>query len=171
MDISKPARLFQQNRFGFISWGITGLLVAGLLGFALWWTQFGANSPATRPEPTAAPEEGQPSVQLPSAMNPVNSGPGIGRALQLKTDASASTTLKPISYKVVRGDSLFGIAQQYNLKPESILYSNQATLNDNPTLLSPGMVLNIPPEDGLLYTWERDDTIESVADKFKSDLN
>jgi murein DD-endopeptidase MepM/ murein hydrolase activator NlpD len=71
----------------------------------------------------------------------------------------------------MQGDSVFAIAKQFNIKPESVLYSNEATLNDNPSNLTPGMELTIPPVDGLTYTWKADDTLEKVADQFKGDLN
>ncbi len=69
------------------------------------------------------------------------------------------------------GDSLFAIAKQYNIKPETILYSNKASLNDNPENLKPGMTLTIPPVDGILYTWQTGDTLQKVADKFKAKVD
>ncbi|HTP01189.1 MAG TPA: M23 family metallopeptidase [Anaerolineales bacterium] len=170
MDINKPVKYVETHRFHFISWGATAVLVAVLLGAALWWTQRGTVSAAMRPEPTAAASQ-QPTVALPASAGNAGSAVGIGRALQLKTSISASLKMQPVDYKVERGDSLFGIAKQYNVKPESILYSNEATLNDNPANLTPGMTLTIPPEDGLLYTWQEGDTIEKIANEFKSDLN
>jgi murein DD-endopeptidase MepM/ murein hydrolase activator NlpD len=95
----------------------------------------------------------------------------IGRELALKTDVSSQSDGKPIAYRVMQGDSVFAIAKQFNIKPESILYSNQATLNDNPSNLTPGMHLTIPPVDGLTYTWKEGDTLDQVADEFKADLN
>ena len=170
MDINRPIKFIEDHRFSVLSWGATGLLVVVLLGFALWWTQHGSASAATQPQPTAVPNQA-PSVGLPSSPNILGSAIGIGRALQLKTSVSVSAKLAPVTYKVTRGDSIFGIAKQYNIKPESILYSNESTLNDNPSNLTPGMTLTIPPEDGLLYTWQDGDTIQKVADEFKSDLN
>ena len=170
MDINTPIKYFEDHRFSFVSWGATGLLVVALLGSALWWTQRGSGSAAARPEPTVASND-QPTVPLPASLNNPGSAVGIGRALQLKTSISASSKLQPITYKVERGDSIFAIAKQYDIKPESILYSNEGTLNDNPALLSPGMVLTIPPVDGLTYTWKDGDTVEKVADEFKADLN
>ncbi len=170
MDISKPIQFLEHHRFSFVSWSATGLLVVALLGSTLWWKQYGSGSPATRLEPTAAPSENA-AVPLPASTGGPGSAPGIGRALQLKTSVSADAKIKPITYKVVRGDSLFGIAKQYSIKAESILYSNEATLNDNPANLTPGMVLTLPPVDGLLYTWQDGDTIEKVTDEFKGDLN
>jgi murein DD-endopeptidase MepM/ murein hydrolase activator NlpD len=171
MDIRKLVKFIEDHRFTIMSWSATGLIVAALLGTTLWWTNYGLASPALRPEPTAAPNQGQPTVSLPTAVNIGTNAQGIGRALQLKTSASTQKQLKPVDYKVVRGDSVFGIAKQYNIKPESVLFSNESTLNDNPSNLTPGMVLTIPPEDGLLYTWQQGDTLQAVADKFKADLN
>ena len=166
MDIHKPLEFVEQHRFSFVSWGATGLLVVALLGSALWWTQFGSASSLKHPDPTAAPQD-KPTVALPSGVDHLQSGPGIGRALDLKTSVSGQADLKPITYKVQVGDSVFAIAKQFSIKPESILYSNEATLNDNPANLSPGMKLEIPPVDGLLYTWQKDDTIDAIATKFK----
>lgn len=70
-------------------------------------------------------------------------------------------------YTVVKGDSVFEIAAQFNLKPESVLWANYDQLNDNPDLIALGMKLNIPPVDGVLYTWKEGDTLESVASTFK----
>ena len=169
MDINRPIKYLEDHRFSVVSWSATGLLVLALLGSTVWWKQYGS-SPAMRPEPTAAPNQQQ-AVSLPSSLGSLISAQSIGRALQLKTSISGKADLKPITYKVERGDSVFGIAKQYNIKPESILYSNESTLNDNPSNLTPGMVLTIPPTDGLLYTWQDGDTIQKVADEFKADLN
>src|SRR5512135_352239 len=170
MDISRPLKFFENHRFSVVSWSATGLLVVALLGSTVWWKQNGSSPSSQQPEPTAAPNQQQ-AVALPSTLGSLISAPSIGRALQLKTSITGQGSLQPITYKVERGDSVFGIAKQYNIKPESILYSNESTLNDNPTNLTPGMVLTIPPVDGLLYTWQKDDTIQKVADEFKADLN
>ena len=71
------------------------------------------------------------------------------------------------TYTVDKGDSVFGIASQFKIKPESVLWANYSQLNDNPDVISLGMVLNIPPVDGVLYTWKEGDTLESVAGQFK----
>ncbi len=171
MDIRKATTFLEDHRLSFVSWGATILLVAALLGSALWWMQYGPATTPNHPQPTAAPSE-KPSVGLPASNVSLSTAlGGIGRALDLKTDLKTKTSLEPVTYKVQVGDSIFGIAKQYNIKPESILYSNEATLNDNPTLLSPGMTLIIPPVDGLLYTWKQGDTLQKVADEFNADLN
>jgi len=71
-----------------------------------------------------------------------------------------------ISYTVQAGDTMFGIALQFNLQPESILWANP-DLKDNPDLLSVGMDIAIPPVDGVLHTVQVSDTLESIAQKYK----
>jgi murein DD-endopeptidase MepM/ murein hydrolase activator NlpD len=72
-----------------------------------------------------------------------------------------------ITYTVQAGDTLFGIAGQFGLRPESILWANYDTLEDNPHLLRPGMDLAIPPVNGIVYTVAEGDTVESIAEKYK----
>ena len=72
-----------------------------------------------------------------------------------------------ITYTVQAGDTLFGIAGQFGLRPESVLWANYDALQDNPHLLQPGMDLAIPPVNGIVYTVEAGDTVESIAEKYK----
>ena len=71
-----------------------------------------------------------------------------------------------VEYTVSPGDSVFGIAQKYGLKPETVLWSNYSVLKDNPHALSAGMVLKIPPTDGVYYQWKESDALESVAAEY-----
>ncbi len=72
-----------------------------------------------------------------------------------------------ITYTVQAGDTLFGIANQFGLRPESILWANYDALQDNPHLLTPGMDLAIPPVNGIVYTVQAGDTVDSIAEKYK----
>jgi len=71
-----------------------------------------------------------------------------------------------ISYTIQAGDTMFGIAQQFNLQPESILWANPE-LKDNPDLLSVGMDIAVPPVDGVLHIVQKGDTLDSLAKKYK----
>ncbi len=73
-----------------------------------------------------------------------------------------------LKYTVQAGDTLFGIAALYGLTPETLLWANFDALQDNPHLLKPGMELNIPPVNGIVYTVESGDTVESIAAKYKA---
>lgn len=167
-DIKKLIDSVKANRFNVIAWAVTALLVAALLGSVLWWTEVGAAPHAARLEPSAALNQGQPSVNLPPQVNNPALNPSIERQLELKTNMPDRPRFTPVTYRVSRGDAMFSIAKQYNIKPESILYSNKDVLNDNPENLTPGMQLTIPPVDGVLYKWQEGDTLQKVADEFKA---
>ena len=74
-----------------------------------------------------------------------------------------------ITHPVEMGDSVFSVAKQYDITPETLLWANYDLLNDNPDLLSLGMELNIPPVDGVYYQWQSGDTVESVANEYEAD--
>lgn len=71
-----------------------------------------------------------------------------------------------ITYTVRPGDTLFGIALMYNLAPETVLWAN-SELKDNPDMLNVGMVLNIPPVDGVVHVVQEGDTLEAIAARYK----
>ncbi|MCB9460839.1 MAG: M23 family metallopeptidase [Anaerolineaceae bacterium] len=69
-----------------------------------------------------------------------------------------------IDYTVVQGDTVFDIAQRYNLAEESIAWCNgKLTFN-----IRPGDVLRIPPMDGACYRvlGTRNQTVADVADEY-----
>lgn len=68
-----------------------------------------------------------------------------------------------VTYTVASGDTLFGIAGDYGVSPESILWSNYKTLRDNPDLLSVGQELLIPPANGVIVPVEAGDTVAAIA--------
>ena len=95
----------------------------------------------------------------------------ITRLAALHTNIPTRPRQDVITYVVDIGDSIFGIAQSYNIEPETILWSNYEQLNDDPDMLSPGMELNIPPINGVYYQWQEGDTFETVAAEFKADAS
>lgn len=68
-----------------------------------------------------------------------------------------------MTYTVQSGDTLFGIAQRFNLQPETILWGNYFTLKDDPHLLRPAQVLNILPVDGTSHFVTEGNTVEQIA--------
>jgi hypothetical protein len=95
--------------------------------------------------------------------------PAITRAAKLYTVIPERENTKALTYLVAANDSMFGLAADFDLEPESILWSNYDTLQDNPHSLTPGMELIIPPVDGIYYQWEVGDDVDSVAAKFKTE--
>jgi murein DD-endopeptidase MepM/ murein hydrolase activator NlpD len=83
---------------------------------------------------------------------------------------NASEVLRPRelqNYTVISGDTLFGIALKFGLRPETVLWSNYTTLKDNPDMISIGQQLIIPPQDGLIIAAEQGDTIDGIARRFE----
>ncbi len=71
-----------------------------------------------------------------------------------------------VEYTIASGDSLFRIAEDYDIKPETILYANYDVLNDDPHMISVGEQLKIPPVDGILYEWQQYDNLDEVASRY-----
>jgi hypothetical protein len=93
--------------------------------------------------------------------------PAITRAAKLFTIIPERENAEVFTHLVAANDSMFGLAEQFGLEPESILWSNYDTLQDNPHSLTPGMELIIPPVDGIYYQWEVGDDFDSVGAKFQ----
>jgi murein DD-endopeptidase MepM/ murein hydrolase activator NlpD len=70
------------------------------------------------------------------------------------------------TYTVQEGDTIFGISEKFGLEPETILWGNYNTLQDNPHALQPGQELNILPVNGTYYEWQDGDGLNGVASFF-----
>jgi murein DD-endopeptidase MepM/ murein hydrolase activator NlpD len=91
---------------------------------------------------------------------------GVPRFARMHTDVPSRPREEIATYLVKEGDSLFGIAGKFGLEPETILWSNQLVLADNPHSLRPGQELNILPVDGAYYRWSAGDGLNGVANFF-----
>ena len=95
----------------------------------------------------------------------------------VKRDARADTILptgyrqEPVAYTVATGDSIFGIAEEFELEPETVLWANYDVLNDDPHMISVGQTLVIPPVNGILYEWQEGDTLENIAQKYYANVD
>lgn len=118
--------------------------------------------------PTVAVDEIPASAPLPyfSVDPSVNA---ISREIDTHTIIPTRLRTSVLEYTVTTGDAIFGVANKYNISPETVLWANYDQLNDNPDMISIGMNLIIPPVDGVYYQWKEGDTIESVANTFDAD--
>jgi len=117
------------------------------------------------PLPTATPMSeisGLPS--LTSASSTQNHG--ISRNTSLHTSIPTRSRVDVINYTVELGDSVFGIADQFGIKPETILWANSGTLQDNPHRLQVDQDLNIMPVDGTYHKWSAGESIIKVAEYY-----
>jgi LysM repeat protein len=74
-----------------------------------------------------------------------------------------------VTYTVQANDTPITVAEQFNLKPETILWCN-ADLDKNPELLQVGWVLYIPPVDGACHVIQEGDTLEGIAEKYTAQV-
>ncbi|MFQ5577047.1 MAG: peptidoglycan DD-metalloendopeptidase family protein [Anaerolineae bacterium] len=70
------------------------------------------------------------------------------------------------AYKVQPGDTIYAIAAQFSLAPETVLWANPS-LEDNPDLLLVGQQITILPVDGVYHQVGSADTLEEIAATFK----
>lgn len=161
---------------GWLYW-LAWLLALGLVGLVIFlgWQRFRSaqNLPSllddAAPRPTiVALQPASETAQLPEFhLGKLQSS--VHRQALFDTDISNSPRSNIVEYEVSLGDSVFAIAAQYGIQPETVLWSNYDVLKDDPHSLSSGMVLKIPPIDGVYYQWQEGDTFESVAAEFKVD--
>lgn len=160
----RPKR--RTDRFALVSWALTIVIVAALLGGTLYYKS--TLPPVTvtvAAEATPDSGTGQPQVGVPAVGSAGGGFFAILRDLQLKTNIPERPRYDSVLYRVSRGDAMYNIAETYKIKSETILYVNEV-LEDNPHNLRPGMELVIPPVDGLYYQWKEGDTFEVVAEEF-----
>ena len=168
----KILEFLKRHRFSIISWFITILIVTGIVAGGFWY-QGTATAAAFVPEPTAEPEKnpGMNSPEVPLPVPGVDSGSAsdfkaISRSIQLKTNIPERPRYHIDQYTVARGDSVFAISENFKIEPETLLWANYDSLQDDPHNLKPGVTLTIPPTDGIYYQWKDGDTLESVAAEY-----
>lgn len=102
-----------------------------------------------------SPESGL--SDLPAAM-------GMAGSLNEEKTYLAPRPLGLNPYKVAKGDTVGDIAKRFGLTQDTILSVNGIR---NSRLIQIGQVLSIPNQDGILYVVRKDDTLESLAEKYE----
>jgi murein DD-endopeptidase MepM/ murein hydrolase activator NlpD len=94
----------------------------------------------------------------------------IARHMQLHTVIPERPRIEIIKDQVQKGDTLFGIADKFGLKPETILWGNWYTLGGDPHTLRPGQELDILPVNGALHVWSKGEGLNAVAEFYRVDV-
>jgi murein DD-endopeptidase MepM/ murein hydrolase activator NlpD len=94
---------------------------------------------------------------------------GIQRVALIHTSIPTRARVDVLVYTVELGDSLFGIAETFGLKPETILWGNFDTLADNPHTIQPDQKLNILPVNGTYHQWREGESLSKVAEYYGVD--
>jgi murein DD-endopeptidase MepM/ murein hydrolase activator NlpD len=125
--------------------------------------------PEVDPEPTELIVTEPGKAEMPTYQKSIKVVDAVYRLSNLETIIPNRPRQEVQIYTVELGDSVFGIASFYRIKPETVLWSNYDSLKDNPHAITVGMELKVPPVDGVYYQWQDGDTFESVAAEFETD--
>ncbi|OQY21034.1 MAG: hypothetical protein DRJ03_15550 [Chloroflexi bacterium] len=71
------------------------------------------------------------------------------------------------AYVVQAGDTIYDIAAQFGLSPDTIVWSNREGINDAPWLIQPGLELFILPVDGVYHTALAGESVASIAGAYE----
>jgi murein DD-endopeptidase MepM/ murein hydrolase activator NlpD len=133
-------------------------------------------TPTVMPSPTTTatprPPLPTPNVQtLESlAQMPIlaQGGALLTRELEPFTVFPARPRHEVITYAVQSGDTLWSIAEKFNIKMDSLFWANRVALPDV-HMVHVGLELNILPVDGVYHTANGEETIQEIADRFSVD--
>ena len=144
----------------------TTVLSILLLGTVIWLLRFFYAQAPTTGETVNALESG-PTASVPNIddITPpaqISFG-GIPRLADVHTTIPSRPRQEVIKYTVVEGDSVFGIAEKFGLKPETVLWGNYYILLDDPHALQPDQELNILPVDGTYHEWQVGEGLNGIS--------
>jgi murein DD-endopeptidase MepM/ murein hydrolase activator NlpD len=72
------------------------------------------------------------------------------------------------NYSIQKNDFIGNLAEKFGLNDDTIMSLNGIK---NARLIQIGQVLRIPNQDGVLYTIKKGDTLDAIAEKYKSDAD
>ncbi len=107
--------------------------------------------------------------------------PWSDQSLRLRTGAVSSEAPEPsplaestqvayLTHEVLPGESLYGIAEQYGIEPQYLLWNN-SELTTNPDLLYIGATVLVPGVNGIVYDVRLGDTIIAIAATYAIDAD
>lgn len=143
------------------------ILSIALIGAVIWLTRsFFAQTPVEAGANAAAAEPTVIVGGIESASQEVDSYGGVPRLAQVHTTIPSRPREEVVKYTVLKGDTIFGIAEKFGLEPQTILWGNYYTLLDNPHSLQPDQELNILPVNGTYHEWQDGEGLNGVAEYY-----
>jgi murein DD-endopeptidase MepM/ murein hydrolase activator NlpD len=144
----------------------TTLLSILLLGTVIWLVRLFYAQSADNAEVANALQAGPTAAVAPleemASLGEISYG-GIPRLAQVHTIIPSRPRQDVIKYTVVEGDTIFGIAEKFGLKAETVLWGNYYVLLDDPHALQPGQELNILPVDGTYHEWQAGEGLNGIS--------
>jgi hypothetical protein len=154
-----------------IMWGVVIAMLALAVFLFVRRTSAAAPDPNLNAAGPARPAAATQTPVGPTAALPEWAPAGLNTVERIALPHTSIPERPPVDgqlHPIETGDSVFGLAETYKLKPETVLWANYGILRDNPDFLAIGQVLNIPATDGVLYKWKEGDTLAAVAGQFKA---
>ena len=117
---------------------------------------------------TSPPSEAAPPPTLPpsTVRSLAPESDVVARLPVLHTTFPERPRVGVTTYVVRQGDTLYDIAAQFDLAPETIVWSNREGLMDAPWLIQPGVELFILPVDGVYHTVRAGETLANIAAEY-----
>jgi len=102
---------------------------------------------------------------------PARGWPALGGTiLGLEANPETQISVKPrdsiVSYTVLSGDTLSGIAKKFDVSTDTIRWQNNLKSIDD---IKPSQALEIPPVTGIVHKVKRGETVYSIATAYKVD--
>lgn len=116
-------------------------------------------APLESPDLLVVQKTGIMSASAPTTLTPKALGSLIG------TEAGSEIRSDVIEYIVESGDTLWSIAEKFDITLETILWANDLT---RATLIKPGQKLVILPISGIIHHVKKGDTISAIAQTYKA---
>ena len=166
----------RQAPLKYVGW-LVAAVAAGAVAIALTWPYLPLPPQLQQPQPQApasAPEPTLTAVSRAETPQAVELTPGTGGTVEPSPFAGIAAPppqpprrTSPVHHTVAEGEVLWQIAEQFDLRPETILWANDIKDAD---LLLIGQDLLIPPADGVLYTVRPGDQLSDVAGRYGVDF-
>ncbi len=141
------------------------LVLLALIMFSVWFF----NKPddqngTTEITPTISETLSQPLVALSQAVTLAPSPFPTQTAEQTIFLPSPTPRSSVITYTIAEGESIYIIAEKFNLSPETILWSNYYELGSDLQSYVPGTPLFILPVDGVYHMWQQGEGLNGVSE-------
>ncbi len=139
------------------------LLILAALALIVFWAVSGKPA-APAPTPTAELTLGSPAIQYATPMQPFEP---TETPLPTETPIpTPETRADVIRYTIQDGDTIYSIAEKFNLDPNTILWSNRYQLGEDLTYYTTGTELYILPVDGVYHMWQAGEGLNGVASAY-----